>query len=184
MSEDHELNCLRNLFLEQTVIFRNLIFADDRRARFRLTRSLPDSGKNWFIWFNPSSWGHPISAGIHWALISSQSSKRPSGVLHLALGVEDLREDLYAEEFKHQVANEAYEKGVVPINFRLFGKNPRQKKLLESISIPLDETTASKAYIIYKKTQNFNVVVARTIREFDKAGYFAKTLTYICKTEE
>lgn len=178
MSEDIEINRLRLLFLEQTSKFRDLVSADDSSARFRMARSLPDNGKNWFIWFNPSSWGRLSSAGIHWALISTQHSKRPSGILHLALGVEDLLEDLYAEEFKQRVADDAYAEGVVPISFRLFGKYPRQKKLLESPSIPLDESASMKAYAFYKEVQLFNVVVSRTIRKFDAAGYFAKPLRH------
>ncbi len=179
MSDDIEINRLRLLFLKQTSKFRDLVSADDSNARFRMARSLPDNGKNWFIWFNPSSWGRPSSAGIHWALISTQYSKRPSGILHLALGVEDLLEDLYAEEFKQRVADDAYAEGVVPLSFHLFGKDPQQKKILESSSIPLDESASKKAYAFYKEVQLFNVVVSRTIRTFDAAGYFAKPLRYI-----
>lgn len=184
MSENIEINSLRLLFLEQTSKFRALMSADDSNPRFRMARSLPDNGKNWFIWFNPSSWGRPTSAGVHWALISTQKLKRPSGILHLALGVEDMKDTLYAEEFKHHVANEACEKRVVPKSFRLYGEYPKQKKLLESISIPLDGKTAIIAHSYYKETKLFNVVVARTIRGFDRARYFKKSIMYPYNMEE
>ena len=178
MLEDHDIDRLRRLFLEQTEKFRNLVQTDDRKARFRMTFSLPDDGKNWFIWFNPSLWGRASSAGIHWALISTQRSKRPSGILHLALGVEDLRKP-HADEFKQLVVSDAHAKGVVPVSFRLFDQDTKQKKLLVSPSISLDKSTAKKFNTLYKEVQQFNVVVSHAIRKFDRAGYFAHSLEYI-----
>ena len=132
MAEHHEIEYFRCLFLTQTEQFRIFVRGDDREARFGMTRSLPDNGKNWFIWFKPSYWGHASAAGIHWALISTQHLKRPSGKIHIALGVEGLREDIYAEDLKEQVAIDANAEGVVPASFRLFGQYPKQKKLLVS----------------------------------------------------
>ncbi len=178
MSEHHEIEYLRGLFLKQTEQFRNFVRGDDRQARFGMTRSLPDNGKNWFIWFKPSHWGFASAAGIHWALISTQHLKRPSGKIHIALGVEGLREDIFAEEFKEQVAMDANAEGVVPAGFRLFGQYTKQKKLLVSPSIPLDESSAIKTYSLYKETKRFNMVVSRTIRKFDAANYFEQPLRY------
>jgi len=178
-SDDYEVRRLKRAFIQQTEEVREVLRLGQEVSCFYIYRNLPDDGKNWFVWWIPANWGRGSSgAGVHWALSVPTRNRRPTNAMRLSVGVEKPILAEFKETFLRRLIERATKDGSIPGDFEFWSPGGKLRKLIALPSFPMFETGVNSAIQAYRRSHDFNQLVAEEIRLFEEQGAFEEGLRY------